>query len=228
MLLETVDVLSKLGRSMVVGTIVTLVAVAIGWYLGRYRSFPPVRLAIWWVRKVVLPLLRARTWRRRAVTIFVNNAGVLAALLALGAWPHAALIGAVFLGLSLGIAVHYLINAVDDFAAPPQSPDAGTRRSMWVGMGLNLLEPPAIVVTLGLSLGQQTIPLSLGQAWGTFVVWVVPALLIAAGGEALWMGAGKSDHRAIRVAASRDPQADLGTAPTEKSGADPIRAPDRR
>ncbi len=228
MLLETLDVLSRLGRSMVVGTIVTLVAVAVGWYLGRYRSFPPVRLVIWWVRRVVLPLLRARTWRCRAATIFVNNASVLAVLLALGAWPHAALIGAAILGLSLGIAVHYLINEVDDLAAPPQPRDAGTRRSVWIGMGLNLLEPPAIVVTLGLSLGQQTIPLSLGQAWGTFVVWVVPTLLIAAGGEALWMGAGKSDRRAIDLAASGDPEADLAAAPTEKSAADPIRTTDRR
>ena len=54
---------------------------------------------------------------------------------------------------------------------------------------LNLLEPPAIIAAIGLSLGRSVVPLSPGQAWEAFAAWIVPALLIAAGGEALWLGA---------------------------------------
>ena len=55
-------------------------------------------------------------------------------------------------------------------------------------MILNLLEPPAIALALGLAIGRSAIPLSSTQAWGVFLTWVVPAMLVAAGGEALWLG----------------------------------------
>ena len=65
-----------------------------------------------------------------------------------------------------------------------------------IGVALNLLEPPAIVLVIGLSLGRTAAPLPAGVAWEMFVVWAVPLLLAAAAGEALWLGSGPTNvHR---------------------------------
>ena len=66
---------------------------------------------------------------------------------------------------------------------------AGTPRRVIWGMGLNLLEPPAIAVALGLALSYSSAPLTDTQLWQTFVFVVAPLMLVAAGGESLWMGA---------------------------------------
>ena len=77
--------------------------------------------------------------------------------------------------------------------------DRQARRRIRIGIALNMLEPPAIVVTLGLTLGLRTIPLTCEQAWQTFGVWVVPALFVAAAGEALWLGVGQAKDRSIEA-----------------------------
>ncbi len=63
-------------------------------------------------------------------------------------------------------------------------------RAVAVGMALNLLEVPAILITLGLSMGRggATSGLLSGDVWTAYAVAVAPLLLIAAGGEALWLG----------------------------------------
>jgi|GEM_PF-3773079 len=55
-------------------------------------------------------------------------------------------------------------------------------------MAINLLEPPAIAVALGVALSAQPEPLSAAQVWGTFFVVVAPLMLAAACGESLWIG----------------------------------------
>ena len=165
-----------------------LAGVGVGWVTGRAATLPPIRLIAWWVRCVVLPLLAVRSWWRRAGMIFVNNLSLLAALVAVGRWPLTALLGVACLGVSLGIAVRIMSSQACVFGSDTPAP---RRRRARLGIALNLLEPPAIMLAIGLSLSQRAIPLSPTQVWETFAVWVIPALLLAAGGEALWLGPGR-------------------------------------
>lgn len=178
--------------SMLAATVLAALTTVAGWRLGRRHSLPPVRLIAWWVTRVAVPLVKSPAWSRRATIIFLNNTVVLATVVALGAWRAAAFLGVAGLGLSLGIGLRILSGRAEHFPVPvaPTSPRA--RSALTIGVVLNLLEPPAIVLALGLALGRQAIPLSKEQTWTTFAVWVVPALLIAAAGEALWLGAGRA------------------------------------
>jgi len=182
--------LIDLWPSMIVGTLLMAAATAAGWSFGRHRSAAPVRLIAWWVNLVVAPLIRSRSWLRRSATIFVNNAAVLASVVALGRWIAFAYAGVIALGLSLGIGLRVLGRLDGDLAF-----EVGTSRSArWkvaVGLSLNLLEPPAIVVALGLSLARQSVPLDAAWTWSIFGTWLVPLLLLAAVGEGLWLGAGR-------------------------------------
>lgn len=181
------DIVGQFGRGMVIGTVVLVAAAVLGWFLGRPSSFLWYRLLAWWIEHIVLPLLRARSWMRRTATIFANNTVVLAALLALGRWPLAARIGVVVLGLNLGAALRHL-SLRGDVEIEEVGYDRRSRRIVLLGVALNMLEAPAIVMTIGLALGRGTVPLSADQAWAGFAIWVIPALAIAAAGEALWLG----------------------------------------
>ena len=91
------------------------------------------------------------------------------------------------MGMSLGIALR-LLSSMDD---EPLGSQATTSPRQWlvnVGVALNMLEPPAIIVALGLAFGRQSASLSAASTWQAFAVLVVPALLFAAAGEALWIG----------------------------------------
>jgi hypothetical protein len=52
-----------------------------------------------------------------------------------------------------------------------------------------MLEPPAILISAGLSLAQGAMPadLSTTAVWSTFAHIVLPLLALAAAGEATWM-----------------------------------------
>ncbi len=123
--------------------------------------------------------------------IFINNASLLAVLVAVGRWSGTSVLAVACLGVSLGIAVRILSSHACAFGSG--TPALRGRRAK-LGIALNLLEPPAIMLAIGLSLGRRGIPLSPTQVWETFAVLAVPALLLAAGGEALWLGAGRESH----------------------------------
>lgn len=188
MWLRTWDVITTLWPNMLFGTGVMLLATAAGWSAARATSLPPVRLVAWWVALVVRPLLTRVSWWARAATIFVNNASILTALTALGRWQWAGWAGIVGVGVSLGIGLRVLAN--DPYAwmhLGGQRVPSAVRRTR-VGVALNLLEPPAIMLAIGLAVGRHAIPLSPAQVWETFALWVLPAILFAACGEALWIG----------------------------------------
>ncbi|UCC30554.1 MAG: hypothetical protein JSU86_20440 [Phycisphaerales bacterium] len=187
--MQSLNVISAIWLSIASGTGLTLVATGLGWAVAQMGSIPPVRWVAWWVRAVVLPLLRCRFWWRRTVVIFANNISLLAALVAVGRWRLGALMGVAGLGVGLGIGLRILSSEPTAAVDPGPKYSARVRRRIRVGIVLNLLEPPAIMLTIGLSLARQPLPLSPGQVWETFLVWVVPATLLAAGGEALWLGA---------------------------------------
>ena len=198
MSLRSWSIIVALWPSMLVGTGLVLAGTGIGWFVGRYRSFLAVRGITWWLTHVILPLLKTRSWLRRAATIFVNNCTIAAVLVALGAWPHVAVAGVSILGINLGIALRVISRLTDEFCDPEPDAIAPARWRIRLGVALNLLEVPAIVVALGLSIGRQVAPTAAAQVWSAFFVWVVPALLAAAAGEALWLEyyrrAGPSDR----------------------------------
>lgn len=187
--MQSLNVISTVWLSIASGTGLALVATGLGWAVGQMGSTPPVRWVAWWVHVVVLPLLRCRSWWRRTMVIFANNISLLAALLAVGRWRLGALIGVAGLGIGLGIGLRILSGEPTAAMDPGPECSARVRRRIRIGIVLNLLEPPAIMLTIGLSLARQPVPLSPGQVWETFLVWIVPATLLAAGGEALWIGA---------------------------------------
>lgn len=187
--MRSLNVISAIWLTIAWGTGLTLVATGLGWAVGQMGSTPPVRWVAWWVRTVVLPLLRCRSWWRRTVVIFANNISLLAALVAVGRWRLGALMGVAGLGVGLGIGLRILSSEPTAAMDPCPEYSARVRRRIRIGIVLNLLEPPAIMLAIGLSLARQPMPLSPGQVWETFLVWVVPATLLAAGGEALWLGA---------------------------------------
>lgn len=182
-------VMSTVWPSMVLGTGLVVVATVAGWNLAAAPSLTPVRVIAWWLRHLVRPLLACRSWSIRAGAIFLNNASILTALVALGQWRWIAVAATAGLGLSLGIGLRILSADPSTSLHLGPSADARRMRRIRLGVGLNLLEPPAIMVAIGLSLGRQSIPLGDAQVWGTFAMWVLPATLIAAGGESLWLGA---------------------------------------
>ncbi len=191
MIVQLWNVLSACWVSMLLGTGLVLVGTYAGWGVGHYRSFVGVRLVSWWLTHVIVPLLRSPSWWRRAATIFINNTCVLSVLLAAGALYGVALLCVAGLGVSLGIALKRLIEDADELVVSLSERDPWVRRRMRVGIALNMLEPPAIVATLGLCLGQRAAPISWLQAWQTYAIVVVPAMLLAACGEALWLGSGR-------------------------------------
>ncbi len=189
MFVRSLDVIGAVWLIAAMGTGLALVGTGLGWAVAQTESLPPVRLVAWWVRRIVVPLLHSRSWRRRAAVIFVNNVSILAVLTAVGRWHWGALVSVAGLGAGLGIGLRILSNEPTADLQPDRAPGAGAKRSFRIGIALNLLEPPAIILTIGLSLGRLAVPLSHVEVWETFALWVVPATVLAAGGEALWLGA---------------------------------------
>jgi hypothetical protein len=170
------------------GTVLTSVAVWVGWATAAIDSHPLVRFVGWWLDRIVLPQVTAGRWIRRAAAIAVNNLLILAGLMVLGRWLIAVLFAIAGCGVAMGIALRLLPGLPGGTRLANAGESAYGTWRMRVGVGLNLLEPPAIVVALGLAIGRSAIPLSDLGAWGGFVTWVIPAMLVAAGGEALWLG----------------------------------------
>lgn len=159
-----------------------------GWRLSLQPDAPIVRFTERWVVRVVEPLVKARRWRIRAFGIFVNNAATLSLLVLCGLWPATAALGVMGCGLFLGIALR-LLSDRSDWARRAEDTPVAVDWRMVVGLSLNLLEPPAILAAIGLTLGQSLVSMDSGEAWRAFAVVVAPLLLAAACGEALWIGA---------------------------------------
>jgi hypothetical protein len=173
---------------MIIGLMLLVAGTCIGWVIGRSASLLPVRWVTWWVSHVVMPMIRSRRWWRRAALIFINNATILGILLAAGFDRILPVLLIASVGVSLGIGLRVLSCREDLFSMDP--PDSGptTGPQVTVGFALNLLELPAIVLAVGLSLGRKATPLAASLAWEAFAVWVLPLLILGAAGEALWLG----------------------------------------
>ncbi len=191
LLSRQIDVLWNISFAMLVGTALAVACVGAGWFLGQRGRAGPARLVSWWVDHVVDRIVRAGSWWHRFVGIFVNNTAVTALLVAAGAWAAAAWAGVICVGLSLGIGLRVMSRREGLLQLVGDAESARAVRRVRVGVALNMLEPPAIAIAVGLSLCQQASSPSIpaAQAWETFAVCAVPLLLVAAAGEALWMEA---------------------------------------
>ncbi len=174
------------------GTFLVVLFVWFGWLAGRFPSLPPVQAVQWWVRRVVLPILRSQSWLGRAAIIFANNITILTTLVLLGPWPGASLLGVTFVGLSLGIAFRIIVSLPDQTLSPCLMLLPHDERRVRLGLALNMFEPPAILYAITLSIARWMVPMPAESVWKSYLIWVVPAMLIAAAGEALWLGAGRN------------------------------------
>ncbi len=167
-----------------------LLAVGGGWQAASRAHWWPVRLVRRWIDRVVRPLVASRSWARRTGVIALNNITICAALTAAGSLGRLAWLAVAGVGFSLGIGLRLLLAEPSLVEENAVSLPGGSRLVAGLGLALNLLEPPAILLAGGLALAQKALwPfLSATRAWCVFA-WVVPALLIlAAAGESLWMG----------------------------------------
>ena len=163
-----------------------------GWQIATARRLAPVRIVHWWIADVILPLLSTRSWWKRAGMIFINNITLLAILVFMGRFSGVATVGIAAIGLSMGIALRAMNESTGVFAGFPRTPGDRALRRIRIGMTLNMLEPPAIIAALGLAMGRMNYGIDPQQTWLLFSLWILPPMLIAAAGEALWMGEGLS------------------------------------
>jgi hypothetical protein len=173
---------------MILGTGLLLVGTISGWQVSHSSSLPGVRFLRWWVGAVMLPLLRSSAWWRRTAVIFINNISILALLVFLGRWPLFAALGIAGVGLAMGIALRALAEGSNPFEMPVGATGPRRIRRIRIGLWMNMLEPLAIVVALGMALGRVNYGLSSEDTWLAFAVWITPPMFLAACGEALWMG----------------------------------------
>ena len=149
---------------------------------------PPVRWTGAWIDRVIVPLLTGR-WLTRTLGIFVNNTALCAMMVAAGALPGGSWASITLVGVAMGFAVRHL-NRTPTAPTEPPAPPPRLDRLTVAGLALNLLEPPALALCVGLSVGQiASAPhFSAGLAWMLYARCVVPLLLVAAVGESTWIG----------------------------------------
>ena len=188
MLNDPVKTLLAVLPASLIGGAVMIACAYLGWRVTWSRRGWLIRCTSCWFDRVVRPLLSSRSWARRAAIIAVNNSLVCAGLVVLGSLGRVAWLGIAAAGLGLGAALRLIMELSETDAT-------GTKLGRWqrvlagVGITLNLLEPPAILLTIGLSLTQGAIAETLdwGLALGLYGRFVLPMLLAAAAGEALWL-----------------------------------------
>lgn len=194
------EIFQALLKAGLIGGLVLLLGAISGWGMTQAPDFVLSRMMRWWVLKVLVPILKRPSWLLRSIAIFVNNAGICMALVACGRVALLPWFAIAAVGVAMGSALRVLVFEFgwhgDEVDVDREGASAlvGDR---WAGFGmlLNMLEPPAIVLTLALALVQLELPITstneLHEAirvWPIMLTWTVPMLAVAAGGESLWMG----------------------------------------
>jgi len=182
--------LLQIWRACLVGAAVLVASALLGWRFGQRDDSAPCRWVALWLWHVVEPMLRQRSWWARTAIIAANNGMVCLALVTLGPAGPLPWAGLIAVGAALGIALRQFpahLGRVLAFAR------AGRRTTGWrwnAGMALNLLELPALAATSGLCLAQGALNAALTPqaACRSFVRIILPLLVAAACGEALWIG----------------------------------------
>jgi hypothetical protein len=196
--LHVIEDLASIGwRATLVGVVVLIIATVAGWGMAADQTFAPAHWLRWWIARIILPGLRRESWLARFAVIFLNNASICALVIWAGGVRGGSWVAIVLVGLSLGTALRMLTDPRWGFPLPEEPPAAAEGqpppapdRVAAFAVLVNLLELPAIALTLGLSMGRRAVPNNLPaeDLWRIYASWVVTLLLIAAAGEALWLG----------------------------------------
>jgi hypothetical protein len=183
------DIVTESIWHALLGSALLVFAGVAGWAISRSQSLAPVRVVRWWTNRVLLPLLRTTSWFRRTTTIYANNMLILAGVMLVSSMSEAVILAVALIGVAMGIAIRTLQEhpwmESPDASAIDEKSVAG--RVRW-GMALNMLEPPAIALTIGMAMAREPLHLPEIQLWRTFALVVAPLMLAAACGESLWMG----------------------------------------
>ncbi|GJM26940.1 MAG: hypothetical protein DHS20C16_33550 [Phycisphaerae bacterium] len=193
----TFELLQSLLKPGLVGGLVLLIGAVSGWGMSQAPEFVLTRFMRWWLLTVIVPLLKRPSWLLRSIVIFANNAGICMLLVACGTLPLVPWVAIAAVGVAMGAALRVLVTefgwdaeADDQNRAVEISPAADSRSG--IGMLLNLLEFPAIGLTLALALMQRELPIAAAAEpilpWTVMLIWTLPMLALAACGESLWMG----------------------------------------
>jgi hypothetical protein len=187
-LLDHLGTLVGLWKVALLAGLVIGAGVTAGWWLARDTQSAFVRLVRAWLSLVVRPLFGRSRWLRRTIIIAANNSLVCLIMVLMGALGQLAWLGVAGTGLGLGAALRLMLTKGP---AVGLGPPPTHRRPVLEGVGfaVNMLEIPAILMSASLSLGQSALGslVATGQALHAFLLVVVPLLLLAAMGEALWM-----------------------------------------
>ncbi|UCD30522.1 MAG: hypothetical protein JSV03_08660, partial [Planctomycetota bacterium] len=175
-----------------IGGSVIVVCVFVGWRAAYADQSWAVRAVKWWLYHVVYRVVTSRSWLMRTCMIAANNSLICLTAVVLGAFGHVAWAAVACIGLGLGIALHLMIGTrpIDVDVVEEEIPVSRNKALTTIGMLLNLLEVPAIMLSAGLSLAQGALTptISLSMALGIFVRFALPMFVLGAAGESLWMG----------------------------------------
>jgi len=180
---------SLIWRDALIGGATVVAFVLIGWRAGRADHRWLIHPVRWWLVRVLGPVLGSGTWLRRSALIAANNSAICLVLVLLGWLGHLAWLGVAGMGLSLGIALRFIGADVMAYGGDEPTPMRNHRVLRAIGMMLNLLEVPAVILCIGLSLAQGALSssLTLSSALAAFCYLALPLLAISAVGEATWM-----------------------------------------
>lgn len=189
---DSFDCVMSVWRESLAGGATIVVSVGVGWRIGRGRRSLPVRVVRWWLAHVVDRVTSSRTWLGAAALIALNNSLICAAVVAAGSLGYVVWAAVGGVGLALGIALRRMISVAIPEQHEGRAPGSRGRVRQAVGMTLNLLEVPAILLSAGLGLAQGALSSAVDPATAmrAFGLIVVPLLAIGAVGEGLWMTVG--------------------------------------
>jgi len=197
---DCINKLYGIWTESLIGGAVIVVCVFVGWRAGYGRDSRLVRAVKWWLDHVVYYVVTSRSWLKRMLIIAANNSFICCCVVLIGCIDYVAWLGVVSVGFCLGIALHLMIagrraeldgeGMSEGEVEEDKSGVSHISIPSMLGMLLNLLEVPAIMLSAGLALAQGTLSsqLDLTDALSGFVCIVLPLLILAAGGESLWMG----------------------------------------
>ncbi|MHC4672752.1 MAG: hypothetical protein ACYTBZ_09745 [Planctomycetota bacterium] len=186
----SIDILYLIWQESLVATAVIVICVLVGWKAADVHDRWAVRAVKWWMDHVVYRVLTSPSWLKRTLMIAANNSLICLCAVLLGALGHLAWLAVAGIGFCLGVALHLMIKATAVDRDDRETPISRNKTLTAIGMLLNLLEVPAIMLSAGLSLAQcaLTSTIDLSAALSVFGWFAMPMFIIGAAGESLWMG----------------------------------------
>ena len=182
--------LYQIWQESLIGGAVIVVCALVGWLAGNVHDRWAVRVVKWWLDHIVYRVVISRSWLKRTVMIAVNNSLICLCPPLLGKLDYIAWLAIACIGFCLGVALRLMIKETPAVRDDEEKIISSNTKSPIIGMLLNLLEIPAIMLCagLGLSQGAMTSTIDLPSALHIYCLFALPMFIIGASGESLWMG----------------------------------------